>query len=135
MSRVTLRELDRRRLLAGALAGLSLPVLRCSRDAGPPLSPGQAAVPLSELPEGKRRVVMVGENPVEVVRSGDAVTALMLRCTHMGCVVRWKPEERIYVCPCHDGRYDAEGQVIAGPPPAPLRKVPVSIRGDRAILG
>lgn len=131
------REIDRRRLLAGAgaLAGLSLPVLRCSPGAGPPLSPGQVAVPLSDLPEGRRRVVMVGENPVEVVRSGDAVRALMLRCTHMGCVVRWKPEERIYVCPCHDGRYDADGNVISGPPPGPLHRVTASIRGGRVVLG
>ena len=78
---------------------------------------------------------MVGENPVEVVRSGDAVRALMLRCTHMGCVVRWKPEERIYVCPCHDGRYDADGNVISGPPPGPLHRVTASIRGGRVVLG
>jgi cytochrome b6-f complex iron-sulfur subunit len=134
---VKLREIDRRSLLAGAgaLVGLSLPALRCSGDAEPPLSPGQIAVPLSDLPDGRRHVVMLGENPVEVLRSGDSVTALMLRCTHMGCVVRWNSEYRIYVCPCHDSRYDAEGRVLSGPPPGPLHTVRVSIQKGRAVLG
>ena len=129
---------DRREILVGTgvLLGLGVTGLSCSDGAGPPaLRPGQVAVPLPDLPVGGRRIVMVGENPVEVTRSGSDVSAVMLRCTHMGCVVRWKPEERIYACPCHDGRYDAEGQVISGPPPAPLRRVPVSVRGGRAILG
>ncbi len=134
---MTARELDRREVLAaaGALIGLALPPIGCSRDAEPALSPGQMAIPLSELREGERRVVILGENPVEVVRTGQTVTARMLRCTHMGCVVRWQAEAREYLCPCHQGRYDADGNPIAGPPPRPLRAVPASIRGSRVILG
>ena len=133
---VTARELDRREVLAaaGALIGLVLPPIGCAADPEA-LSPGQVAVPLSDLRDGERRIVIVGENPVEVLRSGGAVTARMLRCTHMGCVVRWRPEAQVYVCPCHDGRYDADGRPIAGPPPRPLSVVPVSIRGKRAVVG
>jgi Rieske Fe-S protein len=134
---VTARNLDRREVLAGAgaLIGLALPAIGCSRDAGPALSPGQIAIPLSDLREGERRLVTLGENPVEVVRTGPTVTARMLRCTHMGCVVRWRAEAREYLCPCHQGRYDADGNPVAGPPPRPLHAVPVAIRGTRAVLG
>jgi menaquinol-cytochrome c reductase iron-sulfur subunit len=41
-------------------------------------------------------------------------------CTHLSCRVAWKQEASIYLCPCHDGRFDKEGEVIAGPPPRPL---------------
>ena len=131
------RHLDRREVLAaaGALVGLALPPIGCGADPGPALGPGQVAIPLSDLRQGERRIVVVGENPVEVLRTGDAVTARMLRCTHMGCVVRWRPEADEYVCPCHDGRYGANGNPIAGPPPRPLATVPVSIRGTRVVLG
>ncbi len=134
---MTARHLDRREVLAaaGALIGLALPPIGCSGDARPPLGPGQVAVPLSDLPNGERRLVVLGENPVEVRRTGDVVTARMLRCTHMGCVVRWRPDAGIYVCPCHDGRYDADGNPISGPPPRPLRDVPASIQGKRVVLG
>jgi cytochrome b6-f complex iron-sulfur subunit len=131
------RELDRREVLAAAtaLVGLTLPALRCSGDPEPPLSPGQVAVPLADLREGERRIVVVGENPVEVQRTGDAVTARLLRCTHMGCVVRWRPEAEVYVCPCHDGRFDAEGRVLSGPPPRPLLAVLAAIRNGRVVVG
>lgn len=138
---MTARELDRREILAaaaaaaGALVGLALPAIGCSRDAEPALAPGQVAIPLADLRDGERRLVMLGENPVEVVRTGNAVTARMLRCTHMGCVVRWHADVREYWCPCHQGRYDADGNPIAGPPPRPLQAVPVAIRGARAVLG
>ena len=134
---MTRRELDRREVLAaaGALIGLALPPIGCGGDGEPVLGPDQVAILRSDLPEGLRRLVMVGENPVEVVRSGDSVTARMLRCTHMGCVVRWQASADEYFCPCHQGRYDANGNPIAGPPPRPLSLVPVAIRGSRVVLG
>ena len=134
---MTARQLDRREVLAaaGALIGLALPPIGCGGDREPALKDGQVAVPLSDLPQGERRVVIVGENPVEVLRTGDAVRARMLRCTHMGCVVRWQAAAGEYFCPCHQGRYDANGNPIAGPPPRPLTLVPVAVRGGRVVLG
>ena len=134
---MTARELDRREVLAaaGALLGLALPAVGCGGGGEPVLRPGQVAISLSELPEGARRIVTVGENPVEVLRRGGAVTARMLRCTHMGCVVQWQAAAGEYFCPCHQGRYDGNGNPIAGPPPRPLAVVPAAIRGSRVVLG
>ena len=41
-------------------------------------------------------------------------------CTHLSCRVTWEEDRSIYFCPCHDGRFDKEGEVVAGPPPGPL---------------
>ena len=41
-------------------------------------------------------------------------------CTHLSCRVNWKEELSEYVCPCHDGHFDIDGQVVSGPPPRPL---------------
>ncbi len=43
-------------------------------------------------------------------------------CTHLSCRVNWHEELQDYVCPCHDGRFDRQGEVVSGPPPAPLHK-------------
>ncbi|HLG29482.1 MAG TPA: ATP-binding cassette domain-containing protein, partial [Candidatus Brocadiales bacterium] len=45
------------------------------------------------------------------------------RCTHLGCAVRWDGEKRQFLCPCHNGIFDIDGNVVAGPPPEPLRKL------------
>jgi len=42
------------------------------------------------------------------------------RCTHLSCRVSWKEEDQAYECPCHDARFNIEGEVIYGPPPHPL---------------
>ena len=56
-----------------------------------------------------------------IVRINEAdVKAFSNICTHLSCRVSWKNELTEYVCPCHDGHFDGEGKVTAGPPPAPL---------------
>lgn len=120
-------------LAAGA--GLACGVGRgsgCNTPAGPAQT---AEVPLAELGEGAHRVVQVGGRPVDVVRRGDAVVALSLQCTHMGCVVRWTPEKDRFVCPCHHGHFDAEGRAVEGPPVRPLDPVPARIEGNVVRVG
>ncbi len=58
--------------------------------------------------------------PVWVTREAGAPRALSGVCTHMGCPVRPDPAGTGFLCPCHGGRYDARGQVSAGPPERPL---------------
>ncbi|HVN16093.1 MAG TPA: ubiquinol-cytochrome c reductase iron-sulfur subunit [Anaerolineales bacterium] len=58
-----------------------------------------------------------------VVRKSDNPKDLIIlnsRCTHLGCTVNWKSEANAFVCPCHDAKFDANGKVLAGPPPRPL---------------
>ena len=130
---------SRRDALDAALGGLVLAgigSLSCSNDADPAGSEAPPlAVPLRDLPEGARVHVIVAGNPVELVRAGASVTARSLRCTHQGCVVRWKQDAWAYVCPCHEGRYDRDGAVLAGPPPAPLRRVHAVVLGNRVLVG
>jgi menaquinol-cytochrome c reductase iron-sulfur subunit len=56
-----------------------------------------------------------------VLREGDSVFHVYSNvCTHLGCRVRWRPELRHYVSPCHDGHFEMDGTVVSGPPPRPL---------------
>jgi Rieske Fe-S protein len=131
--------LGRRELLGGAaaVAAVELAAAGCVGKADPSAAarPATVTIPASEVAEGGRLTVMLGPNPVEIRRESGVVTARLLRCTHTGCVVRWRPAERAYVCPCHEGRFDADGRVSAGPPPAALRSVPVVLLGGNLVVG
>jgi Rieske Fe-S protein len=51
-------------------------------------------------------------------------------CTHLSCAVVPKVAEGVLHCPCHEGYFDlATGRNIAGPPPRPLPKIDLEIRG------
>ncbi|MHC1742195.1 MAG: ubiquinol-cytochrome c reductase iron-sulfur subunit [Syntrophobacteraceae bacterium] len=58
---------------------------------------------------------------VWVTKAADnTVQVFSSTCTHLGCNVIWREQERIFECPCHSGRFDAKGQPIGGPPKRPL---------------
>ena len=48
-------------------------------------------------------------------------------CTHAGCQVQFDPAGRDIACPCHGAVYDPynNAQVVAGPAPYPLQKIPI----------
>lgn len=61
----------------------------------------------------------------------DLLLAYSQKCTHLMCPVIPKPEEGILHCPCHEGYFDLRsGAVLAGPPPRPLPRITLEIRGD-----
>ena len=41
-------------------------------------------------------------------------------CTHLGCKVRWIPDQDGFFCPCHNGVFAKDGSVVSGPPPRSL---------------
>jgi len=64
----------------------------------------------------------------------NEVIAISAGCTHLGCIVTWDEEQKIFKCPCHDGRYDADGIVISGPPPAPLKRHKTKVEDGKILL-
>ena len=127
------REAPTRRdaLRLAAAAPLAAAAACRAPAASPP--PG-TRVALASLPEGERVRVLRGDEPIELVRSGDAVSARSLWCTHVGCEVRWVSAHEIYSCPCHGAVFAADGRVLEGPPKAPLREIAVTRWGDEVVI-
>ena len=48
-------------------------------------------------------------------------------CTHAGCQVQFDPSQQHIACPCHGAVFDPSNnaQVLAGPAPYPLQKIPI----------
>lgn len=70
-----------------------------------------------------------------IVISGSRIRALSPVCTHLGCLVNWDHNSGEFLCPCHGGRYDRNGAVIAGPPPAPLSEMPLMLKDRKVFIG
>jgi len=70
-----------------------------------------------------------------VINNGRELFALSPTCSHLGCLVNWNRPKNRFLCPCHGGQYDMNGQVIQGPPPAPLSRLPMRIEDGKAYIG
>jgi cytochrome b6-f complex iron-sulfur subunit len=91
--------------------------------------------PLSELPVGGTKAITYGGVSVLVLRTKESFRAFSLVCTHLGCLVEWQKDKKEFYCPCHDGRFDEFGDVLAGPPPIPLEQFPVQVESDTVTVG
>ncbi len=92
-------------------------------------------IPLGDVPVGATRPVVYAGSPVLVMRSAEGVVALSMICTHLGCQVQWQEGNQQFYCPCHQGKFDRNGDVISGPPPVALDRIAARIAGDRIVVG
>lgn len=60
-------------------------------------------------------------------RSDGSVVAFDPSCPHLGCRVEFRARKQRYVCPCHGGVFDVDGNLVSGPPPTGLTKLPVRV--------
>ncbi len=58
---------------------------------------------------------------------GRTFIAMSNICTHLGCHIRWIAEQDHFFCPCHNGEFDKNGNVVSGPPPRPLTRYDVKV--------
>jgi nitrite reductase/ring-hydroxylating ferredoxin subunit len=73
----------------------------------------------------------VHDTSVLVRISKSEFVAFSQKCTHLSCAVIPRPDEGVLHCPCHEGVFDLRsGRVIAGPPPRPLPRVLLEVRGE-----
>ncbi|MGB3639036.1 MAG: cytochrome b6-f complex iron-sulfur subunit [Rivularia sp. (in: cyanobacteria)] len=89
-------------------------------------------------PSGTRALVagLAGE-PTYLTVAPDATLdsmGIVDNCTHLGCTFPWNPIDNQFQCPCHGSRYSADGSVVRGPAPLPLKLVQVKIEGEAILI-
>jgi Rieske Fe-S protein len=138
----------------GAAIGLGIGIPAVSYLVGPALKESQeqnwvqlgsvSKIPLGEPTLFKFKIKsqtgwIVDEREISVyilTEDGREFVALSNICTHLGCRVRWIADTEQFFSPCHNGIFDKQGNVVAGPPPRPLDRYQVKVEdGQLLILG
>lgn len=135
---------NRRTFLASCLGGIAAlfaagvvyPLFRYLSPVGEQQKNNKVMVAASEVKEGEAKFIQyAGAAAVLVRKRGGELVAFSAVCTHLGCIVQWQKERQEFLCPCHGGRFTAEGAVISGPPPKPLQKLPVAVANNTIVIG
>jgi len=89
-----------------------------------------------EVLVGEAKFFTFAGSPAVLVRTKNgSLLALSAVCTHLGCIIQWEKEQQDFLCPCHAGRFTPEGNVISGPPPQPLTKLPLAVANGIITIG
>jgi cytochrome b6-f complex iron-sulfur subunit len=135
---------ERRRFLGACLGGLAAagaagaawPVIRYLAPKSGSGSAAKVMLPGKELPEGEAKFFeYAGASAVAVRKRGGEVVVLSAVCTHLGCIVQWRKDRQDFLCPCHAGMFTADGEVVSGPPPAALPKLPFTVADGVVTVG
>lgn len=93
------------------------------------------AAKLGQLAPNTSKIFKFGTSPgILINTSGGELRAFSAICTHLTCTVIYESDTGTILCPCHNGRFDLSGNVISGPPPAPLESYNVEISGEDIVV-
>ena len=127
-------------LRGGAVALFGAAVYPIARYLYPPKS-GEASVSdvvagkVGELAQNRAKIFRFGTRPAILINTPQGtLKAFSAVCTHLHCTVHYDETASIIACPCHNGKFDLNGQVISGPPPLPLEAYQVNIRGEEIVV-
>ena len=66
--------------------------------------------------------------PQLAVNGAEAISHLLTparpRCPHMGCALKWNPQEQTWDCPCHGSRFTRDGKLLDNPAAGDLPERP-----------
>jgi cytochrome b6-f complex iron-sulfur subunit len=93
------------------------------------------AAKLTEIPINSGKIFKFGNKPGILVRTATGeFKAFSAVCTHLECIVQYRPDTKQIWCACHNGQYNLGGKNIGGPPPRPLEEYKVNTRGDDVVV-
>lgn len=129
-------------ILSTSIGGLFVAVLYpVTKYLVPPASTESAAstvtlpFPPGDVAPNTAKLFKFGNRPGIIVRTASGeLRAFSATCTHLGCIIQLRQDLGQFWCACHNGHFDLNGINIAGPPPRPLDKFVVNVRGDQIVV-
>lgn len=73
--------------------------------------------------------IILDDDAIIVRKINGEVDILSLKCTHLGCTLRFSNGR--FSCPCHGSEFDIKGNPIKGPAKKPLKLYDFIIRNNK----
>jgi len=126
------RDFITKLIMGGGLIASSGLLLRNGLDY---LFPDSDAKPLrkllvgrvDEIKTGEAKEFKIGNDSLFLIKNEEGYKVFSAVCTHLGCKINWEAHRNRFYCPCHKGIFDANGNVVEGPPPRALDEFKVEI--------
>ncbi len=81
---------------------------------------------IPHLEKGNGTVLKVDGKKIGISMDAEgSIHAVDPVCTHMGCILNWNSASQTWDCGCHGSRFNATGEVVAGPATKELNKIEV----------
>ena len=65
------------------------------------------------------------ENAWVVNKTETDITVFSPICPHLGCRYSWHPEQKLFICPCHNSIFTIDGKLVSGPALRGLDTLPI----------
>jgi len=138
-----MHPISRRSFLAGSCGLLMLNGVQglpaSANSAVKKLSNGRLSVQLGKIPAlanvgGSVRIGIIKGQPVAISRTGDATyIAFSLTCPHQNVPVT--KVETGWRCEAHGSEFEPDGDLVLGPATTRLKRIPIKVTRNTAVVG
>jgi len=89
----------------------------------------------SDVKANSGQIFRFGSQPAILVKDTNGeLKAFSAVCTHLACIVQYRPDITQIWCACHNGHFDLNGRNVEGPPPKPLEQYVVNVRAEQIVV-
>lgn len=131
--------------ITGSMVAGVIPSLAAAADKPAPAGqyPVVDVAPLDSIKEGAAvaftypdagspaMLVRLPQSAAGGIGPDNGIVAYSSLCTHKGCPVSYRPERKLFICPCHWSSFDPAkaGQMVIGQGSEPLPQIALRVRG------
>ena len=83
------------------------------------------SLPIKKIKDG---ITYLKPSQTFIYKNEDKITIYDAHCTHMGCILKFNEEIKQFNCPCHQSRFDIDGERLRGPAKRGLDRVEFRVR-------
>ena len=93
---------------------------------------GKFSIPLKDIKDG---ITKIDKQNVYIYKNHNDIKVYDAHCTHMGCILNYDKNTKLFNCPCHKSRFDITGAKLRGPAKRDLDKIAFKIKNKTLYIG